>query len=227
MIRDRGEDMKTGAIVGLSLAALSAVAIGAVSTPRPPPVEHRFARATVVSDPGARVEPAPIPPMRPCRHPDEGDLERLRASSDAVVLGTIERLPEVLLEEEAVLTKFELAVESYVETRVASTAATLTIIEPGGVPEPLLPPGRYLLFLAETTTRDVRGPTFTVAEGMAGIFAVDTDSVVSRSCPNYERPHERIAATGPGANPTLASFERSVVDSIRPARASSGLEASK
>lgn len=218
--------MRSKTLVGLPLAVLLAVAVGAVSTAVPAQLERRSGGATV-PDAGGRAEPAPLPPQRPCRHPDEPELERLRASSDAVVLGKIEHPPDVLLEEGAVLTKFDLIVERYLETRVGSAEVMLTIVEPGGAPEPLLPPGRYILFLAETTRKGTRGTTFTVAEGMAGAFAVKSNRLVSRSCPNYEQPHERILADGPGAMPTLASFERSVVDSVQPARAVSGLDASK
>jgi hypothetical protein len=133
------------------------------------------------------------------------DFGGLLADSSLVVRGTIDAAPDVRQTQAgASSTEFRLQnVSQFAGQGSVPPSSTLLIDESGGVPVPLLPPSDYVLFLA-----DVGGTGhYTVADGMAGVFTVNSGKV-DGSCPNYSDPQARREAVGSGV--ALQAFEELV-----------------
>ena len=162
----------------------------------------------------------PLPPRRPCIFPSTArDLLGLRADSDAVVDGTVAGSPKIVRGQDLLMSYYSVRVNGVIESRSAVGGA-LVVGATGGVPNPILPPGRYVLFL----TRDISRPdpaARTATFGLVGLgeFPV-RNSRVYRECADPSNPGRRVDASGAKQGMSLSSFVPTMIRAVsQPARA--------
>ncbi len=166
-----------------------------------------------------------LPPPRPCSFPStERDLLGLRADSDAVVDGTVAASPKIVSAQDLLMSYYRVRVNGVIEARSAVGGA-LVVAAAGGVPNPILPPGRYVLFLTRDITRPEPGErtaTFGLVGGLDGAFPV-RNSRVYRECADPANPGRRVVASGAKQGMSLSAFVTTMIKAgAQPARARAG-----
>lgn len=175
------------ASLGAGIAVLVAIQVAFGQQHRPVDI-----RPTTAS--GDATGAAPLP--RSCVFPSPNDLDPLIAQSDLVIVGSIAAPPQVIHYSYTGIpsTRYAIRIGSVVRSRAPLTSAEVTVEVTGGVTEPLLHPGRYVLFLVNAKRRDGL-VTYWVAGGLDGAFALRNGKTY-RECANYQSPANRIQASG-------------------------------
>jgi hypothetical protein len=193
----------TGAI------ALSLICLFAVTALRDNPrVESSFNKPLVQSN--IAIAP-PEPPTQPCTFPDTNELASLVAGSDLIAIGVVEGSAQVVhyAGRSSTYTRYTLRVTSVMKQSGTTAPRSILIEELGGVPDPILRPGPYLLFLAESSGTDGISRYF-IYSGLYGAFPIRAGGVY-RQCPNYRSPASPREATGGGQGMAEADF----IDEVR------------
>lgn len=147
----------------------------------------------------------------PCALPDADSLGALLRDASVVVraridaAGTSESLPE-----QGSVTRYSARLDSVLYGN--DPGSVIAIVEAGGVPVPLLQPGRYILALSSTGDS-----TYAVVGGYEGRLALDGDSRLHRRCVNYDDPGN---PKQPDGDPTLTEqeFRGRLAQAPRPTR---------
>jgi hypothetical protein len=196
-------------VVTLAAASLL-LAAGCSASPRPAP------RGTLSPTAGGAVA-NPLPPALPCVFPEKAtDLLSLRSQSDAVVIATVSESPQIVeTPDGGVQSYYTASVSKVVESRSA-VQTTLVVAATGGVPDPILSPGQYVLFLtsditmSDASTTDLE--TYGLVDGLRGAVQI-RNGAVHLECPNYADPANRIEASGANAGEALSAF-LSMIESL-------------
>jgi hypothetical protein len=135
-----------------------------------------------------------VPPELPCVFPSTTELAELAGASDIVVAGTVLAGVQVITypgTNNQPFTRYALRVRSVLRGPTAS--GLLTIVEAGGVVQPLLIPGPQVAFLDKVQPPDGL-TTYYVVNGPRGTFLTRA-SGMTMECPHgVERPSDFVSS---------------------------------
>lgn len=142
--------------------------------------------------------PNPKPPIQACELAHVADFKALLRDATSVAKGVIPSAGVSTSGEDVATTEYRFQVEKRYFGR--DLPPEIIIRELGGVPQPLLSPGRYVLFLIENDAG------YGVAGGFRGRFPVTDDGRLRQECVNYDDP---ASPRRPSGDPryTEAEFE--------------------
>jgi hypothetical protein len=135
-----------------------------------------------------------VPPELPCVFPSTTELAELAGASDIVVAGTVLGGVKVITypgTNNQPFTQYELRVRSVL--RGPTVSGVLTIVEAGGVVQPLLIPGPQVAFLDKVQYPDGL-TTFYVANGLRGTFLTRASGMTMECAHGVERPSDFVSS---------------------------------
>lgn len=197
------------ATTGVTLSCLLAVGAALLTSAR----VDGGTRPALRQGAGPAVSPSPNlspyivrpggPPSGPCVFPNSTELAELRGQSSVVIEGIVAEVVPNSGNDSSYFPRREVSVTK----NLAGPAVTSLQVADTGGPVPLLPAGRFVLFLKETT---IPGRYY-VVNGLLGAFAIH-DGGVDRFCANYNDPANPRPALGNGV--AVDSFEAQVQSTV-------------
>lgn len=199
---------KTGVVAGvivLTVATGSACSAGSASS---------GSRRAAGAGTKARVA---TPPELPCIFPSQAEVTALASEADLIVEATVAGRGQILADNGSEFMRTRLTAVQPLRHRHNFPPSISEVHTTGGAHVPLLPPGRYVLFLRDVHAAPDGSEDYGVVEGRWGSFPLRGGGA-NRECNNYATPSSPHQATGPGQGEPVAKLEATIPDPLPPQR---------